>query len=97
MVLVLLGAIFVLVVVVAVRQEVIRMASEAEFQAAFDRVNVATSAIAAILRDLRDKLKAGGLTAQQEDAELEKLGTVADALEAMAVEPANPVPIQPPA
>lgn len=89
-------AIFAIVAWIAIRQEAIRMATQAEFAAAFERVNAATTAIATLLRELRDALASGGLTAEQEAEQLAKLGQVADALDAMAQNPTNPVPIEPP-
>lgn len=72
-------------------QEII-MASNAQFETAFDRINVATSAIAQLIRDLIANQQAGNMSAEEEDAAQAKLLACADALEAMAAEPTNPIP-----
>ena len=69
------------------------MTTKADFDALIDRLNTATSKAAAILKDLRDKLAAGGLTADEEKAVQDKLSAVADALDAMAADPTDPVPV----
>lgn len=68
----------------------IAMATQAEFEAGFARVDAATTAIAAILRDLAGQI--GSMTSAQEDAARDRLNAVASTLEAMAVTPTNPVP-----
>lgn len=69
------------------------MVTAAQSDAAFERVNVATTAIAVLIRDLITKQQAGGMTAAEEEAGQTKLLGVADALEAMAVTPTDPVPV----
>jgi hypothetical protein len=68
------------------------MATQADYDALIDRLNAATSKVAGVLRDLRDKLAAGGMTADEEAAELAKLGAVADSLDALGADPTNPIP-----
>jgi hypothetical protein len=71
------------------------MATLVEFEAGFARVDAATTAIANLIRDLTAQLAAGGLNAAQEQAIFDRLGLAAGALEAMAVTPTDPVPIDP--
>ncbi len=89
-------AILAVVAWIAIRQEAIRMTTDAQWAAAFERLNTATSAIAALIQKLVDQLGQGGLTADQEAAALAKLGDAATALEAMAQTPTDPVPVEPP-
>jgi hypothetical protein len=72
------------------------MATQAEFTAAFERLNTATSNIAAVLNALRDQIAGLGLDATVEADILNKLGAAAGALEAMAQSPTDPVPVEPP-
>ncbi len=72
------------------------MASKEQFEAAFARVDTATSGIAKVIRDLIAKIQGGGMTAEEEAAILAKLDQSATALEGMAVDPTNPVPTEPP-
>ena len=91
--------VFIIILVIVVwaaltRQiEEARMATEEQFAAAFERLNTATTAVANLIRQLRDDLASGGLTPEQEADKLAKLGLAADALEAMAQNPTNPVPV----
>lgn len=73
----------------------ILMATAAEYQAGFDRVDAATSNIATLIRTLIDR-PLGGMSSAEEDAFKAKLESVAGSLEAMAATPTNPVPIEPP-
>lgn len=75
------------------RLEKLIMTTSAEFTAGFARVDAATTAIAALIRDLIAKQQAGGMTADEEAAAQTKLLAVADALEAMAATPTDPVPV----
>jgi hypothetical protein len=72
------------------------MATKEEFEAGFARVDAATTGIANVIRELIAKIEAGGMTAEEEAAVLARLGQSADALEAMAVTPEDPVPVDPP-
>jgi len=68
------------------------VATKQQFDDILARLNTATSAAAAKITELRDKLASGGLSAAEEQAALDQLGGVASALEAMAQDPDNPVP-----
>lgn len=72
------------------------MATQAEFQAAFDRINAATNQVATLLNNLRDQVSELGLDATVEAQLLSQLQGAAGALEAMAVTPTDPVPVEPP-
>jgi len=72
------------------------MATAAEFTAGFDRVDAATNAIAALIRTLVERQQSGSMTAAEETAAQNKLLQVADALEAMAATPTDPVPVSVP-
>lgn len=76
------------------------MATQQQFNDLVARLNAATSAAGAKITELRDKLASAlnnaGLTGTEEQAALDQLGSVASALEAMAQDPANPVPVEPP-
>lgn len=63
------------------------MAVSAQIQAFSDRVNLATNEIASDLKALRDKIAAGGLGPD----DLAVLDGIASKLEAMGVDPENPV------
>lgn len=67
------------------------MTSAAEFTAAFERVNVATSAIAERLRTLSGQI--GSMSGAEEDAAKAQLDQLAATLEAMGATPDNPVPV----
>ncbi len=67
------------------------MATAADFANLRARFDAATTAVANTIRDLKDKLATGGLTAEEETAALASLGTVADQLEAMG-KPDVPLP-----
>lgn len=71
------------------------MATVSEFQAAFERVDAATTKIAETLRTISGQI--GSMTADEEEAARVRLSGVADALEALAAQgPANPVPVDAP-
>ncbi len=71
------------------------MATVAEFEAGFQRIDVATTKIAETLRVLSGQI--GSMTTEQEEAARVRLSAVADALEALAAQgPSNPVPVDPP-
>jgi septum formation topological specificity factor MinE len=72
------------------------MATQQQFSDALDRVNTATNSIASLLRDYVEQVKAGGMTAEQEEASLTRLNAAAEALEQMAQGPTDPVPVEPP-
>jgi hypothetical protein len=71
------------------------MATLAEFQAGFQRMDQATSQIAARLKRLSDQISAGGMTPDEEAQAVAQLNAAASALEAMGKEPENPVPVEP--
>lgn len=71
--------------------EKLTMATAAEFQAGFDRVDAATTGIANLIRTLIDRPLSGMSTAE-EDTFKAKLEQVASSLEAMAATPTDPVP-----
>ena len=68
------------------------MTTAVEFQAAFDKVGVATTAIAARIQALLNQ-PLSGMTAAEETALKTQFDVLVDSLEAMAVTPANPVPV----
>ena len=63
-----------------------------DFEAVLGRIDTATNDVAADLRKLRDDLANAGLSVEQEAAVLGKLDAAATALEAVAADPADPVP-----
>ena len=65
------------------------MAVSAQIQTFSDRVNTATNEIAATLKTLRDKVAAGQTLSAEDTAVLDAAAT---RLEAMGVDPENPVP-----
>jgi hypothetical protein len=65
------------------------MAVSAQIQAFSDRVNAATNEIASDLQKLRDKVAAGTQLSAEDAAVLD---AAASKLEAMGVDPENPVP-----
>ena len=67
------------------------MATTAEFQAGFDRLNQATSQIATILSNISANI--GNMTKEEEDAARDQLNAAAASLEAMAASATNPVPV----
>lgn len=69
------------------------MATAEQFTAGFARLDAATTAVATLIRDLIAKQQAGGMTAAEEDAAQARLLAAADALEAMAASPTDPVPV----
>lgn len=69
------------------------MITAAEMTAGFDRLDVATSAVADLIRNLVAGQKAGNMTEAEEDAAHARLLMAADALEAMGKAPGDPVPI----
>jgi hypothetical protein len=75
------------------RLERLIMATNAEFQEGFERVDAATTAIGALITSLVAKIAAGGMSADEEAAALDKLRASAGALEAMAQSPTDPVPV----
>lgn len=58
---------------------------------ALDKIDADTTALAAVVTDLRDKIKTG-MTQADVDAVNAKLAEVATRLEGMASDPASPVP-----
>ena len=71
------------------------MTTAAEFQVAFAKVDTATSAIAARIQALLDR-PLSGMSAEEETALKAQFDVLVTSLEAMAVTPANPVPVPPP-
>lgn len=69
------------------------MATAQQFQEGFARIDTATTAIAALIRSLVEKQQAGNMNEAEESAAQDKLLQVAASLEAMAVKPADPVPV----
>jgi acetylornithine deacetylase/succinyl-diaminopimelate desuccinylase-like protein len=65
------------------------MAVSAQVQAFSDRVNAATNEIASDLKTLRDKIAAGSTLSAEDQALLD---SAASRLEAMGVDPEDPVP-----
>lgn len=76
------------------------MATEQQVEDLIGRFNAATNAVATKIRTQRDKiaelLAAGGLTGDQETAALAALDGIAAQLEAVAADPDNPIPEEPP-
>lgn len=72
------------------------MVTLAQFQTALTRIDTATTAIAQQLRDLRDQIAGGGLSAEVEAQVLTQLETSATQLEAVGQSVENPVPPIPP-
>ena len=70
------------------------MASAADFANLRRRFDVATSAIAAEIRDLKEKIQAGGMTPAEEAAAFGSLDEVATQLEKMG-KPEEPLPEAP--
>lgn len=60
------------------------MASKAEFDALVARISTAAQALSAILTDLRNRLAAGGMSAEEEAAAVASLDNAIDALEALS-------------
>lgn len=71
------------------------MATVEQFEQVLAKIDAATSQIAVVLRTIKDLLTKGGLTDDQEATVLAHLGTTADALDAIAKDPTNPVPNPP--
>ena len=71
------------------------MTTAAEFTAAFAKVDVATSDIAARIAKLSSNI--GSMSAEEEDAAKAELDRITATLEAMGKDPANPVPVPLPA
>jgi uncharacterized protein YukE len=76
-----------------VKKEIL-MATSAEFQAGFDRLNTATSQIATVLAGISANL--GSMTKDEENAAKAQLDAAVASLEAMAASATNPVPVEPP-
>jgi len=72
------------------------MATVAQFEAALNRVDIATTQIGQGIQTLLDRIQAGGLTDAEEAAALDAIGVRALALENMASDVNNPVPVLPP-
>lgn len=68
------------------------MASKDQFDALVSRLDAASNKLAATLQELRDKLAAGGMTAEEEAAAVATLDNSIKALEALGADPENPVP-----
>lgn len=72
------------------------MATKEQFDAVVARLNTATSAAGAKIQELKGQLTTAladaGVLGADEQAILDQLGATADALEAMAQDPDNPVP-----
>lgn len=69
------------------------MTTAAEFNAGFARIDAATTAIGQLIRDIVASQQAGSMTAEEEEAAQTKLLACATALEAMATNPTEPVPV----
>lgn len=68
------------------------MAQLQEVKDILSRIDAATDGIAAKLKDLADKVEAGGLTSAEEAEVVSSLRGEADKLEGLAKDPENPVP-----
>lgn len=73
------------------------MATKDQVDHLVSRLDTATNTVAATLKDLRDKLAAGGLTAEEEAAAITSLDGAIARLESLGADPGNPVPEEPPA
>jgi hypothetical protein len=74
------------------KQNVKIMADIQQFEAALNRIDTATTNIAQQLRDLKDQIANGGLSAEVEATVLGRLETAATQLEAVGQSVENPVP-----
>lgn len=76
------------------------MATLTQFQDALTRINTATSSVAAVLLQIRDKVAQletnAGISANEETSVVNQLSGIATSLEDMAKTPENPVPTEPP-
>lgn len=71
------------------------MATVESMAALIEAANVATNAIADKITALEEKLKALGLTAEQEAVVEAELGGVVARLKAIGADPADPIPAEP--
>lgn len=72
------------------------MASQAQFDAAFQRINTATNTVADLLRKYAEDKRSGGMTEEQENAALKQFEQAASSLEQMGQSQQDPVPQEPP-
>lgn len=67
-----------------------------QMESVLQRIDTATSAVAALLRKFIDEHAAGGMTREQEQSFITRFSNAADALENMAKSAEDPVPQDPP-
>lgn len=79
---------------IAYRQEVIHMATKADFDALLAAVDAETTRIANKIQELIDRLGQGGLTVEEEAAVLTELSAASARLRTIGADPADPVPVE---
>lgn len=75
------------------RLEKILMGMKEDYEAGFAEIDAATTSIAERIQDFLDAQAAGGMTVEEEAANLTKLQTVVASLKAMGKTPTDPVPV----
>ena len=69
------------------------MAMKDNFEVGFTRRGAATTQLAERIRVLTDKIKTGGMTAEEEAAAWAKFDPLIASLEAMGADPGDPIPV----